>query len=241
MPFEYVSKVRYSEVCEDHCLSVTNIVNYFQDCSTFQSEELGNGLELMETRNRAWILAHWHIILERRPMLGEEIHVQTWPTSMKGFMAERNYQMLDAEGKRLAYANTLWTYLDVTTGHPARIDQDVWDMYQTEPPIEMARSVRKIPVPEECELREDFAVRYRNLDTNHHVNNAQYIEMALEYLPSGSQVRQIRVEYRKAAKLHERILPLVKLEGDKCTVALCDLQQQPYAVLEMLISGREEK
>ena len=38
------SRVRYSEVDEHQDLSITGIINYFQDCSTFQSEDLGWGL-----------------------------------------------------------------------------------------------------------------------------------------------------------------------------------------------------
>lgn len=39
------SRVRFSEVGEDGYLTIPAIVNYFQDCSTFQSEELGRGIE----------------------------------------------------------------------------------------------------------------------------------------------------------------------------------------------------
>ncbi len=44
---------------------------------------------------------------------------------------------------------------------------------------------RKICVPEEMEEQESFQVAKHHLDINHHVNNAQYIKMAEEYLPEG--------------------------------------------------------
>lgn len=38
-------RVRYSETDKSGHLTLTGIVNYFQDCSTFQSEDLGVGME----------------------------------------------------------------------------------------------------------------------------------------------------------------------------------------------------
>ena len=38
--YSFDSFVRYSEVGEDKKLTLDGIINYFQDCSTFQSEEL---------------------------------------------------------------------------------------------------------------------------------------------------------------------------------------------------------
>ena len=41
-------RVRYSETDHTKHLTLTGIVNYFQDCSTFQSEDIGVGIEFLE-------------------------------------------------------------------------------------------------------------------------------------------------------------------------------------------------
>ena len=71
--YSFKSRVRYSEVGEDKKLSLNSIINYFQDCSTFQSEELNNGLERLEKLHRVWVLSSWQIVIERYPDLCEEI------------------------------------------------------------------------------------------------------------------------------------------------------------------------
>ena len=43
--FEFTSKVRYSETDSEGKLSLPALLDYFQDSSTFQSEELGLGIE----------------------------------------------------------------------------------------------------------------------------------------------------------------------------------------------------
>ena len=42
--YSFDSRVRYSEVDEDRKLSLTGVINYMQDCSTFQSEDLNLSL-----------------------------------------------------------------------------------------------------------------------------------------------------------------------------------------------------
>ena len=41
MSYRFEGKVRYSEIGEDKCLTLPAILDYFQDCCTFQSEEIG--------------------------------------------------------------------------------------------------------------------------------------------------------------------------------------------------------
>ena len=43
--YEFDSRVRYSEVDHHGTMTVPALINYFQDCSTFQSEQLGYGMD----------------------------------------------------------------------------------------------------------------------------------------------------------------------------------------------------
>ena len=56
MAYEFCGRVRYSEINEEGKLSLSSLVNYFQDVSTFQSEQLGVGLAYMKERHLACIL-----------------------------------------------------------------------------------------------------------------------------------------------------------------------------------------
>ena len=57
--FEFEAKIRYSEVDSDGKLSLLGLLNYFQDCSTFQSEELGVGIEYLKEKGLLWALSAW--------------------------------------------------------------------------------------------------------------------------------------------------------------------------------------
>lgn len=230
--YTFDSRVRYSEIGEDQKLTLYSLVNYFQDCSTFHSEAVERGFQAQKEAGRAWILASWQICVNRYPLLGERVTVATWPYAFRGFQGWRNYQMTTPEGEVLAYASSLWVYVDAEKGTMVRIPREEVDAYQLEEKLDMVYAPRKIELPETKKLMKPFTVRKSHLDTNHHVNNAQYIRLAREYVPKEFQESQIRVEYKKQAVRGDEVLPRITSQEGRCIVALCDMQENPYAIVE---------
>ena len=232
--YQFKSRVRYSETGVDARLSLMGIMNYMQDCSTFQSEDCGVGLAYLEEKNRAWLLSSWQIQILRRPALGEEITICTWPYEVKGIYALRNFMILDRDGSDLVKANSCWFLLDTEAGKPVRVTREDVDAYgDEEPKLSMDYAPRKIRLPENLEEKPSFPVRKYHIDTNEHVNNCQYVQMALEVLPEETRVRQIRVEYKKSAVLGDVIFPKVAREENRIVTELCDENGKPYAVIEI--------
>ena len=108
------------------------------------------------------------------------------------------------------------------------------DTYILEEKLEMEYAPRKIALPGVCREEEAFVVMKQHLDSNHHVNNCQYVRMAEDYLPKGFVVSQMRAEYKQQARLYHRICPQVAAEEQKVTVLLNDENGAAYAVVEFL-------
>ena len=231
MPYQFESRVRYSEMGLDRKLTLAAVTDYFQDCSTFQSEECGNGLDLLQEQGLAWMVLSWQMEIARRPALGEKIAAQTWPYAFKAFYGYRNFTLLDEDGAYLVKANSVWALMDMQTGKPAKVPGEIISHYQMEQPLEMGDYPRKIQMPKDCVRRDAFVIGRHHLDTNHHVNNSKYIGMADEYLPEGFEPSLLRVGYRRQARLHDVIVPMVHREADEITVSLCDEEEKPYAVV----------
>ena len=231
--YSFDSCVRYSEVGEDKKLTLNGMINYFQDCSTFQSEELQVGVGKLEALQRVWVLSSWQIVIDRYPSLCERIRISTWPYQFQGFLGWRNFTMTDGDGRMLAWANSLWTFLDTQTGRPARVPEEIENAYELEERLDMNYASRKLPMPKGGETGDPFAVQKHHLDTNHHVNNGQYIQMAREYVPEDFRIRQMRAEYKKSALLGDMIYPVTAFEDGRYTIGLCDELGKPYAVVEL--------
>lgn len=236
MKYQWKQRIRYSEVDGERKLTLPNLINYFQDCSTFQSEDLGVGCEYLEKRKKVWVLSFWQIIIERYPKLGEEVTVQTFATGFDGLYGTRNFVMTDNNGQKAAYANAIWVFMDLEKGRPVRPEPADIEVYGIEDPLPMEYAGRKIPLPGETVPGDPFPVRRHQIDTNHHVNNSQYVQMAMdvwEELGSPAAIRELRVEYKKSAVYGDIIYPSIKEEQDNTTIVLGDEKGRPYAVVQV--------
>ena len=228
------TKVRYSECGENGKMRLTSMINQFQDCTTEHSESLGAGIEHTREKRRAWILSSWQIVVERYPKVHDKIEISTWPTGFKGVLGPRNFCMKTPEGEMLAYANTIWVYMNLETGMPTRPDEEEKSFYEIEPPLEMEYASRKIKMPEEMKVVDTFSVRKYQIDTNSHMNNCQYVQMAVEVLPDDFEIHQVRVDYKKSAVFGDKIVVKEAMEEGRIVVELCDMEETSYAVVEFM-------
>lgn len=230
--FEFDAHIRYSEVDHRGLLTLPALINYFQDSSTFQSEVLGKGMRWLKEQQRGWVLTHWQIVVDRYPALCEPVRVGTFASGFKGVTATRFFYLRDRDGGLLARAKSTWAYMDFAKGRPTRPDAEQIDAYGTAEPLEMPAEERRVRMPEHLEPCEPVTVRRGQIDTNEHVNNGQYVQMALEVLPRETSPHAIRVDYRRAAVLGDIVCPAVAHEEGRVVVALDDAEGVPFALVE---------
>lgn len=234
--YQFISKVRYSEVNSDRTLKLAALTDYLQDCCTFQTESLGVGMDYLKDFHGGWVLSTWEIIIHELPKLSDTIAVGTWPYQFKGFYGLRNFRVENEAKECIAFANSVWVYMDTETLRPARIPQEVSSAYDEveEPPIEYDWSDRKIITEGVEEEGMPVTVSGYFIDTNHHMNNGKYILVAEEYLPEDFKVGRIRAEYRKAAVLGDVLHPYIYKKEKQITVVLADEEKKPYAIIQFV-------
>ena len=232
--YRFESRVRYSEVSCEGTLTIEALLNYFQDVSTFQSEDLGVGVEYLAGFHMAWVLSSWQIVVERYPELGETVTLGTAPYDFKGFIGYRNFLMKDGEGNGIACANSIWSLIDTESGRPVKPNAEMLEKYVLETKLPMEYAPRKITLPENMQPGEAVVIRLHHLDTNHHVNNGQYVKIAMDSLEKECHVRQLRVEYKKQVYLNDTLLPYYgKTETGAYVVALKDQEDAICCIVEL--------
>ena len=236
--YTFDSKIRYSEIDTSGKLSLPSLINYFQDCSNFQSCELGLGYEVLKERGRGWVLLAWHIEIHKIPILCQAVTIGTFATDFKGFYGHRNFLMCDEKGEYLAIADSLWVMIDTETGRPTKPALEDYAPYDLGKPLDIKFEGRKIKLAEGSVSFPSFVIQRHHLDTNRHVNNGWYVQMALDVLPEELEIKTLRVEYKKAAVLGDEIFPKLAKEGNRMVVELCDKEGRAYAVVE--VKGKKE-
>jgi acyl-ACP thioesterase len=216
-------------------MTLVSLLDYFQDASIFHSEDVGLGVDYFAGIHQVWLLSAWQICVNRRPHLNEQIVTGTSAYDFKGFIGCRNFVMKTAAEEVLAYANSVWSLIDLDTGKPTKIREDFPTRYHVEEKYPMEYAPRKIKVPENGQQMEAFPVKAHHLDTNNHVNNGQYVRMALDFVPEDFEVAQLRVEYKNQAVLDDIICPVVaeSPDGNCYTVSLNREDGKAYSVVEL--------
>lgn len=228
--FQYKDRVSYSRIDTEGKLKVHAIVNVLQDCCLFHSEEVGRSCMDLKENAHAWLVNSWHIVFLRRPSMGEEFVVSTWPYKFRGVFGMRNFLMESMEGETLVYADSQWFYFDQKNGKPLKPTQDEIEPFGMGEPYPMEYTSRKVKYPEDIEYRDTMKVCENHMDTNEHVNNGEYIRIAANYLPCGYQVDELKVEYRLAAKLGDEIDIYTKNTEDGYYVVMTDKEKSPYVI-----------
>lgn len=232
--YSYQTRIRYSELDETGHLKIESLLDHFQDCSTFHSEDLSIGMEYLSRHHMVWVMSSWQIVVERYPSLAETVTIGTFPYKFKGFIGYRNFLMQDGAGNRIACANTIWSLLDTETGKPVRPNEEMYEKYVLEPKLDMEYAPRKINVPMDAASCEEVVIRPHHLDTNHHVNNGQFVRIAIDSIKEPCLIRQLRAEYKKQVYLNDVLVPFVaKTETGAFVVALKDQDENICCVVEL--------
>ena len=166
-------------------------------------------------QNMAQLLASRQVEVIRVPEYKEELTVTTSVYGMKPMFGFRNTFIYDAEGKPCYKTWSMGAFVDKSNGKLKRVDDATIASMTLEPQLEMNYKDRRIILPKDGgETLDPIRVLRADIDYNKHLNNANYIRMAMELLPEDFEVKGLRVEYRVAAKLGDMLIPtLYQIDG----------------------------
>ena len=188
------------------------ILNLLQDCSTFHSEDIGRGVSYMKSEARAWVLVAYKVIVNRPIMFGQKITIGTSPSKFSSMFASRQYFIKDENGDYLVQADSLWVLIDIQTRKPLRITEEDSSVYKPEPIFDNIKASRKIRFSSERTKLESFKVLKTYIDSNGHMNNANYLRAAEEFLPTNFPCHEVDIVYNKEAMEGEIITPYLYSE-----------------------------
>lgn len=241
--YSFTSHVRYSEIDENWKLTIPALIDYLQDCSTFQSDLLGMGPEHIASTKLAWMLNAWKIEIRELPRFNDEIVVSTWATGFKGLRASRNFTVRRAgdatDAGPIVRADSSWFMFDSNKGRPVRTPENESAPYladaEKDAPLDMPAIPHVVRIEDEGEPLVPVQVTAAHLDTNHHVNNAQYVAIALgalgERMPAAPLT--LDVHYSQAAKLGDVIYPHLHEQHGALTVTLDNADGKHYAIVSV--------
>ena len=214
-------KVTTSTCDSEGKLKLYSALQMMQDCSEMWIDSEQGVKDYFEKENMAQLLASRQVEVIRRPSFKEDLTVTTSVYGMKSMFGFRNTFIYDAEGLPCYRTWSMGAFVDKGTGKLKKVDDQTISTMLLEPKLDMNYKDRRIILPKEGgTVLAPVAVQRADIDYNKHVNNANYIRMAMELLPEGFEVKGLRVEYRVPARLNDQLVPTVYQQDELFIVAL---------------------
>jgi acyl-ACP thioesterase len=230
--YSLIYKVTTSTCDSEGKLKLYSALQMMQDCSEMWIDSEPQVKDYFARENMAQLLASRQVEIVRVPDFKEELTVTTSVYGMKPMFGFRNTFIYDAEGKPCYRTWSMGAFVDKANGKLKRVDDTVAESLLIEPQLEMNYKDRRIILPKtEGEVLEPVKVMRSDIDYNKHLNNANYVRMAMELLPEDFEIKGLRVEYRVAAKLGDMLVPTI-YKHDGVIIVSLSIGEDVSAIIE---------
>ena len=215
-------------------LKLYSALQMMQDCSEMWIDSEPAARKFFNDNNMTQLLATRQVEVIRVPRFKERLTVTTSIYEVMPMYGFRNTFIRDAQGNPCYRTWSMGAFVDLATGKLARISDDAIASLTLEPKQEMNYRGRRISLPkQDGTVMDPVRVMRADIDYNRHMNNANYVRIAMELLPVGFEVHDMRVEYRIAARLDDLLTPTVYSIDGGYIVSLA-VNGQPSAIIEFL-------
>lgn len=207
-------------------LSTGELFRLLQDIATLHCNQIGLGMDVIGPKGLIWVVVRQYVKIRRYPRPGERTVLSTWPGSVRHAMFPRHYMLRSADGELLLTGNALWAMVDFGTRkmvNPAEYGFNMEGLV-TGDEEKLVFRLPKIEIGQ----RAEFTVPEAYLDTNRHMNNTRYYDMAEHCLggeTEGLWLREAMTEFISEARLGEKIDVSWGREGDRFYI--CGDEEKP--------------
>ena len=200
--------VHYSDVDSNNHLKLSSLFNILQEIGCLHSDSAGYGLNQIPTTHLAWIVMAWRASIDRLPSWNEKLHVITWSRGSNSLYAYRDYEIYDENENLIVKGSSKWVLFNVLTNHIEKIPVSIIDCFCTEKKCSFNTPFSKLKEPSNSAFTFSYSVLRRDIDTNGHVNNNNYLQIALEALPEefiNRHFSSVEIMYKHGAMLGDTI------------------------------------
>ena len=159
------------------------------------------------------------------PKYQDEITIKTWPRIMEKFYSYRDFEVFDNNNNLIAIASSKWIMINSETGKIQRISDEMIKAYGLVEKEIFDKPLNEKPrEPEDLKLNFKYKIQRRDIDTNGHVNNINYISYAIEAIPEeiykNSIFNNIQIHYKKEIKYGEKINCYYSFKNNKHVITI---------------------
>ena len=200
--FQCVHRIAYSGIRPDMTVSFPELVGSILEASLLHSESTPYPMAWYVHHQCGFLLTNWQVQVLRYPKWNDTLTIRTWPIRFKGILAERSFEVTDAAGRAMAFANTGWFFTDLANRRPIRASNALVEGYG---PIYPPAIPKDFKMPDYTSYaavgQSSIIVTRRDTDGNAHVNNVTYLAWAMDLIPDSVydtlHIMEMKTVYKK--------------------------------------------
>ncbi len=179
--------------------------HYMQDVAGLHATHMGIAINDLRERGRTWMVNRTKMKIHSYATWPSEIKVETWPQTPVKFYCPRGCR--GYSGDTLLFESmTRWLIIDLEKGRIAKPESENFERFDVSgrhEPVEMDARLSFTPETYESTREAPLTIRYKDTDTNRHVNNVSFVQWMLESLPFSfleeNSLTEIDISYIKEA------------------------------------------
>ncbi|CAL5186806.1 unnamed protein product [Lathyrus oleraceus] len=205
--------IRSYEIGADKTASIETVMNHLQETALNHVKTIGllgdgfGSTPEMCKKNLIWVVTRMQVVVDRYPMWGDVVQVDTWVSASGKNGMRRDWLVRDIKtGEIMTRATSVWVMMNKLTRKLSKIPEEAKE--EIEPYFVNSVSVlnednRKLTKLDDTAeyIRTGLSPRWNDLDVNQHVNNVKYIGWILESAPQpileSHELHSVSLEYRK--------------------------------------------
>ena len=199
-------------------LSLYALFNWFQDIAGKHAAFLRVGYNELRDANLAWVLSRIKVEVHSFPRWGDTVHLATWPKGIDRLFAMRDFFLTSDTGEHLIAGTSAWLLIDMEKGRPRRIETLPVDLQFPHAMHAVQEPLNKIQMPEGCVPVFEKPIWLSDIDTNHHVNNAQYVKWITDCFSRFQfcerTITSVQVNYLEETLLGDTVTLFMTPEGN---------------------------
>ncbi len=232
--YENKYEVTISDIGSNNEMKLSSFLKYMQEVGAIHSGILGYGINNIKTTRKAWVILVWKVNVIRRPIWNEKIIIKTWNSKTEKMYYYRNFEIIDEKGEIICIAESQWIMMDVDTKKIQRITDDYLNkIIILESKVSISKINTKLTDKEKENIIHEFIVARRDVDTNNHMNNVIYLDMALEGLEEKrvEDIKSFEIHYKLESKINEKII-CTKVEDENTIYLLDENKEKIHAIVK---------
>lgn len=228
------------------CMSRMTLADLVKVClyySGIQSENLGRGDAYFHEQNLTWVVTNYEIEIERLPMFNEKIIIRTEAKSYNKFFCYRDFIVTDEEGNEIFIFHATFSLMNMETRRLARVKDEYIEPYESEKTKKIFRTHEIASFKEP--LKKVYDVRFSDLDSNKHVNNAKYISwmtdsLGFDFLTT-HQPKHVSLRFSKEVEYGQQVESYAEFIDEQRSVHRMLVNGEAHAECEFQWGSLNEK